>query len=225
MFPLTLKGYETKERTMSNKKYELTDETKDIGFILRRIRALRDIPKFSVKAGDLGGWIETEQNLSQDGDAWVSGEAMVYGHAMVFANAKVNGNARVFGEARVNGNAWVAGSAWVYGNAIVTDRAIVTGYAMVTGRAKVSDDVTVSGNAMVRGDAIVNCNEGYVTFKDSWSSGRWITYTCSNKMWWVGDFYGLGDELIRKGYDDSEVSGKCYEAIVRSVEAIEKAKE
>lgn len=31
-------------------------------------------------------------------------------------------------------------------------------------------------------------------------------------------------ELIKKAYADSEVSGKCYEAIVRAVETIEAAK-
>jgi hypothetical protein len=44
-------------------------------------------------------------------------------------------------------------------------------------------------------------------------------------MWAVGCFYGTGEELLKKAYADSEVSGKCYEAIVRAVEAIEAAKE
>ena len=48
------------------KKYELTGETKEIGGVtLHRIRALIDIPEHYVKAGDLGGWIEAERNLSQ----------------------------------------------------------------------------------------------------------------------------------------------------------------
>ena len=43
-------------------------------------------------------------------------------------------------------------------------------------------------------------------------------------MWRVGCFYGNGEELIKKAYADSELSGKCYEAIVRAVETIETAK-
>ena len=48
------------------RKYELTDETiiRD-GRILHRIRAVRDFA--DVKAGELGGWIEKESNLDQDG--------------------------------------------------------------------------------------------------------------------------------------------------------------
>jgi hypothetical protein len=42
-------------------------------------------------------------------------------------------------------------------------------------------------------------------------------------MWSVGCFYGTGDELIKKAYADSEESGKCYEAIVRTQEIIDKA--
>lgn len=66
------------------KKYEFTGEVKNIGGkILHRIRAVRDILEHNVKAGDLGGWIEKEANLSHDGSAWVSDEARVYGEAQV----------------------------------------------------------------------------------------------------------------------------------------------
>ena len=68
-------------------KYELTDETNGSG--LRRIRALRDIPRCGVKEGDLGGWVESEGNLAQEGDCWVSGNAWVFGAAHVFDNAQV----------------------------------------------------------------------------------------------------------------------------------------
>ena len=58
------------------KKYELTEETVIVsGKTLYRIRAVRDFG--SVKAGDLGGYIEKEENLSHCGEAWVSDNAMV----------------------------------------------------------------------------------------------------------------------------------------------------
>lgn len=70
------------------KKYELTGETKEIGGkILHRIRALVDIPVHNVKAGDLGGWIEAERNLSQKGAAWVADEARVMDSARVTDSA------------------------------------------------------------------------------------------------------------------------------------------
>lgn len=48
---------------------------------LFRIKALVDIEEYGVKKGDLGGWIEKEDNLSQSGNAWIFGEARVYGDA------------------------------------------------------------------------------------------------------------------------------------------------
>jgi bacterial transferase hexapeptide repeat protein len=40
-------------------------------------------------------------------------------------------------------------------------------------------------------------------------------------MWKVGCFFGTGQELIEKAYQDSKVSGKYYEACVKFVEKIE----
>lgn len=83
-----------------NKKFEFTGETKAIlGNTLHRIRAL--ISFGEVGAGELGGWIEKEENLDASGNAWV------YGNAWVFDNARVDGDACVYGDARVDGDARV----------------------------------------------------------------------------------------------------------------------
>ena len=77
------------------KKYELTNETMMwCGKILYRIRALTDIGD-DVKSGDLGGWVENENNLSHNGDAWVYGDAQVYGNAQVCGDAWVMKNADI----------------------------------------------------------------------------------------------------------------------------------
>ena len=102
------------------KKYELTSETKIFfGHILYRIKALSSFG--CVSAGDLGGFLESEKNLSQNGDAWVYGDAWVSDNAEVSDNAGVYGNAMVFGDARVSGNAWVYGNARVFGDAEVSE--------------------------------------------------------------------------------------------------------
>jgi hypothetical protein len=102
------------------KKYEFTGEVKYIGRkILHRIRALRDIPEYGVKAGDLGGWVETEWNLSHYGEAWVMGSARVMGAARVMDSAWVADEARVANSAWVMGSARVMGAARVMGSARV----------------------------------------------------------------------------------------------------------
>lgn len=74
------------------KKFELTaDKIKSNGVTLHRIKALIDFG--NVKAGELGGYVEKETNLSQYGGAWVCGNAEVYDDAEVYGNAWVCSNA------------------------------------------------------------------------------------------------------------------------------------
>ena len=95
------------------KKYELMDETTVVdGTTLRRIKALKDF--YGVKKGEIGGYIEKEENLSQDGTAWVFNDAMVSGNAWVSGNAQVDGKARVYGSALVSGNTNLYGDADVF---------------------------------------------------------------------------------------------------------------
>ena len=84
---------EAKKGRRKMKKFELTTEsiTNVAGKKLFRIKALIDFG--DVKAGEVGGYVEKEENVSQDGNAWVSGNAMVYG------DARVSGNAMVYGDA------------------------------------------------------------------------------------------------------------------------------
>ena len=120
---------------------------------------------------------------------------------------------------------WIENESNLYGNAWVSGDACVYGDADVSGNARVSGNACVYGDADVSGNADVKSSKDYCVYKNIWSSFRWFTYTKSNKMWSVGCFYGTGAELIAKAYKDSERSGKCYEAIVKAQEAIEKAME
>lgn len=77
------------------KKFELTTETKIniFGKKLFRIKAL--ISFGPISAGEKGGWVEKEENLSQSGNAWVFDDAEVSGNAYVSGNTEVSGNACV----------------------------------------------------------------------------------------------------------------------------------
>ena len=86
------------------KKYEFTGETKEIRLLFRTatLHRIRATVAFGiVEVGDLGGWIEKEENLSHEGKAWVWGNAEVWGNAKVWGNAEVWGNAKVCGDAEV----------------------------------------------------------------------------------------------------------------------------
>ena len=180
------------------KKYELTEETiKVFGKTLHRIRATRDFS--NVHAGDLGGFIENELNLSHDRDTWVYGNAWAYGEARVY------GNALGSGEARVGGNALVSGDARVGGNALVSGDARVGGKASVSGDARVGGKALVSGNALVYGNArdiywisCIGSRDGTTTFFRNANNG--ISVSC-------GCFYGSIDEFaaaVTKTHGDNE---------------------
>ena len=64
------------------KKFELTTDFITVfGIKLFRIKSL--ISFGNVEEGELGGYVEKEENLSHEGDAWVSGNAWVYGKLLV----------------------------------------------------------------------------------------------------------------------------------------------
>ena len=216
------------------KKYELTTEVKvEFGITLHRIRALVDIARYGVKAGDLGGWIEKEANLDQEGDAWVFddarvfGDAWVYGEALVYGEARVSGEARVFGDARVYGEAWVSGEARVYGEARLSDNAWVYGEARVYGDARVFGDAWVYGEAWVSGEAQlskavhvltvgpIGSRNGTTTFfRARVSDGFAISVCC-------GCFLGTVDEFrakVKQTHGDSK-HGKVYQLAADLAEA------
>lgn len=213
------------------KKYELTTETLQFaGRTLHRIKAVKNFG--SVKAGELGGWIESEENLSQADNAWVYNNAKVFDNSRVYGDAAVSDdarvynyatiydNARVYDNAEVSEYAEVCKNAKVCGYAKVCDNAQIFDYAKVYGYAEVYGNVRIYGNAAIKGDAKVYDAADYIVFKNFWSSGRYFTWTRSNNKWSVGCFYDTGEELIKKAYADSEKSGREYERVVRYVESI-----
>ena len=70
-------------------KYELIPEGN-----LFRIRALKDFG--DVKAGDLGGFVESEKNLSHVGDCWISDDAKVFDSTRVSDDARISVHAMIF---------------------------------------------------------------------------------------------------------------------------------
>lgn len=149
------------------KKYKFTGEKKVLnGVTLRRIVAVMDFyaqkpynpdafDEFEyrfINKGTLGGWLESEENLSHEGFAWVADEACVYGKAKVIEGGLVYGEAQIFDEALIENYARVFGRANVYRNAVVTRRAAVWGNADLS-CGYVTDDARIYGNAKLFGDS------------------------------------------------------------------------
>ncbi len=134
---------------INNSKYDLLEEfmtsVRLYGeeHILHRIVAKKDfttVNGMEVKVGDIGGWVESEANLSQEGNCWITDNAKVYG------KAKVKDDALIIQNAKLHGRAIVSGEATVGGNATVTDKAQVHGRAKVFGNAYVKGCEAVGEN-------------------------------------------------------------------------------
>lgn len=117
-------------------KYILTDETIEYdGHILHRIQANKDIPLKGafpkIKKGELGGFIESEKNLSQDGNCWIYPDAKVYDDAVVKDNARVLGTVIISGCAEVSENceilSHIYGDAKIRGGGVITDHVTIFG--------------------------------------------------------------------------------------------------
>lgn len=193
------------------KKYELTDEvireTGGDGFpaFLYRIKALRDFEcnGAQIHTGDLGGYVESEDNLSHEGSCWVFDDAKVYDSAKVYGDAcvsnsaEVSAYAQVYDQAIVGDYAVVSGQAKVYDSAKVFEMgyvighsdvsgevgvsgtstvidSIASGYAYITGDSYISEGAIVSGSANVSGDARI-CDDAVVE-----TSGDFIVF----HIWW-----------------------------------------
>lgn len=159
-------------------KYKLGKEKEIFGKKMYQIVAVKDFR--DVKAGDCGGYIESEKNLSQDGLCWVYPDAIVCDHAIVTGNAvvcdsatvkdfatvqdnavisgmaRVEQNARISENAHISGQAVVEGYALVYGRSTVKDKAMIRKNAHIYGNAHISEQSTISGNALVFGNAHIS---------------------------------------------------------------------
>ena len=141
---------------MKNRKYELTNESKTLenGVIVYRIKALKDFG--DVKAGTLGGFVESEKNLDHTDTCWVYNEAVVYDNARVRDNAKVYDNAVICENALVRFNATVKDNAKISGNASIYDYAIIHNNAEISENASIVDCAEIFDNTVIRCRALIN---------------------------------------------------------------------
>ncbi len=117
-------------------KYKVTEHQHPKFPKLRQIQALRDIGP-NVREGDLGGYVEREWNLDQQGNSWIHPGAVCHERARIQMDAQLFGNSIAEGEAMVSGQAQICGDCIVQGNAYVSD-------------ARIEDDVLVTGDAIVQ---------------------------------------------------------------------------
>lgn len=157
------------------KKYELlkTCTLERKGKTLYAICALKDFG--DVKKDMIGGWIESEENLSQSGNCWVYDNAMVTLPAKVCENATVHNYAQVIGNSVISGNATVRDNAVVSNASVMGDATIKNDVCIIGGNKSIviKDSAILQDSVSIRqsGDILIQDNvviSGYTGFRTSW---------------------------------------------------------
>ena len=125
------------EKNKVEKKYELLkDSIKIHGCTLYRIRAIKDIfnseGMLIAEKGDLGGYVQSEKNLSHNGGCWIFGSDLFGEYAMAYGNSSVLDDAKLM------------------------DRSIIHGKAVISGTARAIRDANIAGDAVISGNALVS---------------------------------------------------------------------
>ncbi len=128
-----------------DKKYELIEAK--FGFY--RIKALKDFQLITgevVRKGDLGGLVEGEHILSQEGNCWIGCNARASKHSRVMNNAVMKDFSRAFDNSTISGNvimedySLTRDNATVSGNVVMKDFSWAKGDSIITGNAILQED-------------------------------------------------------------------------------------
>ena len=189
-------------------KYKLGESKNFDGVTLYRVVAIEEFG--SVRKGDIGGFVQSVNNLSQYGLAWVYDDARVTGDAQVGEDACVSQDACVSERAYLGGSACVSERAYVGGRAIVSERACVEGSAIVSadsnigGRAYVGGQAYVGGYTRVDGGTHIGgrayvTGDNIVTVSNIGSRNATLTATTDKSgqiLLFAGCFSGTIDQFI-----------------------------
>ena len=94
----------TDSKSQSDQKYEITDIAHPQYPWLHRIRALQDVRE-DVHQGDLGGFVESERNLSQEGSCWIYDNALAGENSRVIEQSTLHWACRALGSSIISGDA------------------------------------------------------------------------------------------------------------------------
>lgn len=145
----------------SGKKFELVDDDTVVvdGVTLYRVRAVRDFGgtrrgrRVVVKRGELGGYVASEDCLSQKGLAWVYSDAKIVdgyvgGSSSLFGRAVLKGGGRLVHDVELRDDVMVDGQVVLNGVITLRDRVKMLGTIRVSGiDVTFRDDVVASGSA------------------------------------------------------------------------------
>lgn len=152
------------------------------GHTLHRIKALIDFSGFTK--GTLGGWIESEDNLSHEGGCWIHDESKVFGNARVRKSAQIIENSIICEGAVISGavvvreNSRVSGDAYICENANIYGGSIVSGHPIIGNNSRIINSIVscefldYRGLSICLDDAKILDSSDYISFTGFGSINR-----------------------------------------------------
>ena len=162
-------------KEMKDKKYELTDETIVVdNKTLHRIRALKSFINAyaAVEVGDLGGYIESERNLSHDNHSWIYDHGMVMDGAFVCDDGVVANNSLIKEHATVKDNGYVLDGI-VQGHSVIRRDGVVAYESVITDDAIIGDIVE---GANIGKRAYITSFRDYIKFEHIGDNDSALTF-------------------------------------------------
>ena len=192
-----------------DKKYEFTGVTMEVvsdttckRTLLNQIVSLVDIG--DIKAGTIGGYIESEENLSHDGNCWVGecgiamGNSRVHENAVVTSYGVVKDNANVHGTCIIRGGAVIGNRAEIFGNTIIDGDIVVMNAAKIGDNESTINMITDTKNILIGDNAEILNSEDvtvvYVCDTEKTISNTVTIYRTAGGGWSTIEYMDLGDD-------------------------------
>lgn len=145
---------------------------------LYRIKALKNFG--AIKKGTKGGYVESVDNLSQEGNCWINFPSMVCDNAKITDNATILGSIKICDNAKITNDVTISIiKGYVYGNVTISDNVVIN-----CTKAIIHDNVTIKGSSIIGGIATI-CNN--------------VLITDNSKI--AGDIGLFGDVIVSKNSD------------------------
>ena len=146
---------------MNNKKYEiLMDEENTIkcgSHTLHRIKALRDFG--DVKKGDLGGYVESEYNLSHEGNCWIYDDAKamdysrMYDDSKMYDDSEMYDNSAMYNNSEMYDNSEMHNYSKMYDNSEMHDCSKMHNYSKMHDYSNIYDYSNMYNNSRMYGNS------------------------------------------------------------------------
>ena len=138
-------------------KYEiLIDEENTIEFegrILHRIRALKNFG--DVKTGDIGGYVESKWNLSQEGNCWIYDNAKCVDNSQMYGNSQMYDNSQMYGNSQMYDNSRMYDRSCMFDNSKMYDNSRMYDNTMMFDNSRMYDNSRMFNNSIMYEEGVL----------------------------------------------------------------------